>query len=120
MLELISATASGAQQVTLRLVEIPPLEPPARRHPHEHRAVEECVLVLAGRGLAWVGGDTAPLTEGDALLIPPSTPHMRLSTSGPGGDPLRVACFFPTADMPASMVEHPEIEVSDEALYARA
>ena len=120
MVELISGAASSAQHVTLRLVEIPPLEPPARRHPHEHRAVEECVLVLAGRGLAWVEGETAPLAQGDALLIPPSTPHMLLSTAGPGGDPLRVACFFPTADMPASMVERPDIQVSNAALYARA
>lgn len=115
MVELFSAQQGGAERVTFRLVEIPRVRPPDRRTPHEHRDVEECVYVLAGRGVVWVDGETAPLHPGDAVLVPPGTPHMVLNTTD--DEPLKIACFFPTANMPATMVEHPEIHIPEEILY---
>ncbi len=117
MVELFSGAVGAAERVTLRIVEIPRLGPPARRSPHEHRDVEECIYVLSGHGLAWIDGETAEVRPGDAVLVPPATPHLLLTR---GDTPLRLACFFPTADMPASMVEHPEIDIPEEVLYGAA
>jgi mannose-6-phosphate isomerase-like protein (cupin superfamily) len=86
--------------VTLRLVDLPPAEP---RTPHEHTEVAECMVVLAGKGQVWVAGETAPVHAGDAILVPAATPHMVLNT---GSDVLKLACFFPTADVAASYVQH--------------
>lgn len=114
MVELFSGRQGGAERVTLRAVEVRRLEPPEQRHPHEHRGVEECIYVLAGRGRAWVSGETAPIGPGDAVLVPPDTPHLLIND---GAEPLRVLCFFPTADLPASLIEHPEIVLPPEELY---
>lgn len=114
MVEVFSGIEGGAEGVTFRLVEIPRLRPPERRSPHEHRDVEECIFVLSGRGRAWVEGQCAPVEAGDAILVPAGALHATLNV---GDEPLRLACFFPTADMPASLVEHPEIELPDEVLY---
>jgi mannose-6-phosphate isomerase-like protein (cupin superfamily) len=78
--------------------------------------VEECIYVLSGRGRVWIAGESAPVGPGDAVLVPPATPHVVLNV---GDELLRLACFLPTPDMPASMRDHPEIELPDELLYAR-
>ncbi|MBI2755325.1 MAG: cupin domain-containing protein [Chloroflexi bacterium] len=117
MAELFSGRAGGAQRVTLRVVEIPRLRPPDRRHPHEHRDVEECIYVLAGRGRVWIGGEIAAVQAGDAVLVPAGTPHATLNIAD---EPLRLACFFPTADMPASLIEHTHMEIPDEVLYGES
>lgn len=114
MVELFSGSAIGSQQVTFRVVEIPRVRPPERRYPHEHISVEECIYVLSGRGRVWVAGESMPVETGDAVLIPPATLHATLSVSD---EPLRLACFFPTADMPASLVEHPEVEIPEDIQY---
>lgn len=115
MVELVSGQSGGAERVTLRVVDIPRLRPPERRFPHEHRGVEECIFVLSGRGRAWVAGQTASVQAGDAILVPPGALHATINTAD---EPLRLACFFPTADMPASLVEHPEVDLPEEVLYA--
>lgn len=116
MAELISGAQGGAARVTLRVVEITRLQPPERRNPHEHRDVEECIYVLAGRGRVWIDGDTAVVGPGDAVLVPAGALHATLNA---GPEPLRLACFFPTSNMPASLVEHPEVELPEEMLYER-
>lgn len=117
MAELFSAAECGSERVTLRVVELPRLVRPARRHPHEHADVEECILVLAGHGRVWINGETAALRPGDALLVPPATPHVVLNH---GQEVLRMACFFPTPDLQATFVDHAEIELPEELLYGRS
>ena len=88
------------QGVTLRLVDLPPGEP---RTPHEHTDAAECMIVLSGQGQVWVSGETAPVQAGQAMLVPPGTPHMVFNT---GAEVLKLACFFPTANVAASYVQH--------------
>ncbi|MCX7868431.1 MAG: cupin domain-containing protein [Terrimicrobiaceae bacterium] len=42
---------------------------------HFHRAAEEFYYVLEGRGLMEIGGETAQVGPGDAILIPPGAWH---------------------------------------------
>lgn len=94
-LEIVSAR-SGSAAITLRLVEIPvpmPDDPP--RALHRHGGFEECMYVLSGRGTTHTGDETCPVEAGDTILVPPGELHVTRNT---GSTPLRMLCFFPTAD----------------------
>ena len=42
---------------------------------HQHRASEETITVLAGRGEFWAGDDHRVLETGSTIVIPPHTWH---------------------------------------------
>ena len=60
---------AGARTVGVRRIEVAPgsWTTPA----HEHGRGEEIFYVLAGRGLAWLNGKTAPIEGGDCIVFRP-------------------------------------------------
>ncbi len=94
-LQIVSAEV-GAAAVTLRLVEIPvalPGESP--REPHRHTDFEECMYVLSGQGATRTASGETEVTAGDTILVSPGELHVTRNT---GRTPLRMLCFFPTAN----------------------
>lgn len=94
-LEIVSAK-TGSEAVTLRLVEIPVLrsgETP--RELHRHGGFEECMYVLSGQGTTHTESGDYPVEAGDTILVPVGELHVTRNT---GNTPLRMLCFFPTAD----------------------
>lgn len=94
-LEIISQE-TGSAEITLRLVEIPvavPGEP--LRKPHRHTDFEECMYVLSGQGMACTTSGESEVSAGDAILVPAGVGHVTRNT---GSEPLRMLCFFPTAN----------------------
>lgn len=95
-LEIVSGE-KGAQAVTLRLVEIPPVKPgDSPRGRHFHQGFEECIFVLSGEGCTEADSGNHPLKAGDTILIPSGEKH---ATRNTGSEPLVLLCFFPVADI---------------------
>ena len=95
-LEIVSGER-GAQGLTLRLVEIPVLQPgDTLRTPHRHSNFEECIYTLSGQGTTFADGGEFHLKPGDTLLIPAGEKHVTRNT---GSEPLVLLCFFPVADI---------------------
>lgn len=92
---------TGAQGVTLRQVDIPP-ESDTPRAAHRHRGCEEVIYVLAGTGRTEGPQGALEIRVGDALLVSAGEPHV---TRNGGSVPLRLLCFFPTADVAAQTEE---------------
>jgi mannose-6-phosphate isomerase-like protein (cupin superfamily) len=96
---------AGARGVTVRLVEIAAARPgEPERGPHVHHGFEECIHVLAGRGVAHCGGRAHELEPGDTLLVPAEERHKTICT---GGEPLVLVCFFPVPDIRPGTEEFP-------------
>lgn len=93
--EIVSAE-TGSEAVTLRLVEIPVPHPGATpREPHRHGRFEECMYVLSGQGTTHTESGEYPVEAGDTILVAAGESHVTRNT---GSTPLRMLCFFPTAD----------------------
>jgi quercetin dioxygenase-like cupin family protein len=102
--EIVSG-ARGAEQVSFRLVEIAPAKPgEPSRGPHVHKNFEECIYVLSGAGVTETDGAEHPLKAGDTILVPAGELHV---TRAAGSEPLKLLCFFPTADVAAGTREFP-------------
>lgn len=86
---LVTRETLGAQNVAVAMLNCPPGS--SVRPLHSHGDVEEVLLVLQGRGEAWVDGETASFRKGDALLLPAHSKHMIRNT---GDEPLVIACIF--------------------------
>jgi mannose-6-phosphate isomerase-like protein (cupin superfamily) len=56
---------------------------------HRHLKSEEIYYIIEGEGLLTVGPETAAVTAGDAVCIPPRTAHEIENT---GSTPLRFLC----------------------------
>ena len=94
-LDIVSAR-NGSASVTLRLVEIPVAKAgDTPRGLHRHSGFEECMYVLSGQGSSESESGTCPVAAGDTILVPPGELHVTRNTSD---TPLRLLCFFPTAD----------------------
>lgn len=94
-LEIISQDV-GSAGVTLRLVEIPVAAPgETPRKPHRHTNFEECMYVLSGHGMTSTSDGKAEVSAGDTILVPAGELHVTRNT---GSEPLRMLCFFPTAN----------------------
>ena len=101
-LEIVSGER-GAQGLTLRLVEIPVLQPgDTLRTPHRHSNFEECMYTLSGQGTTFADGGEFHLKPGDTLVIPAGEKHVTRNT---GSEPLVLLCFFPVADITAATQE---------------
>lgn len=61
--------SAGSRTIGVRRIQLPA---GAWSTPvHDHGRSEEIFFVLAGRGIAWQAGRTAPIRTGDGLLYPP-------------------------------------------------
>ncbi len=93
----------GAQGLTLRLVEIPVLQPGDSLRPaHHHSDFEECIYTLSGQGTTFADSGEFPMKPGDTLLMPAGERHVTRNT---GNEPLVLLCFFPVADIMAATQE---------------
>lgn len=94
-LEIISDEI-GSAEITLRLVEIPVAAPGGSpRKPHRHTDFEECMYILSGQGMACTSSGESEVSAGDTILVPAGERHVTRNT---GVEPLRMLCFFPTAN----------------------
>jgi quercetin dioxygenase-like cupin family protein len=84
--------------LSMRIVDIPPGDRNPHLHPHSH----EAMYVLSGTGTLWEDGKSERVEPGDAILIPPNTPHATIADEGA---PLRLACFFPRGDLRSNIQE---------------
>jgi mannose-6-phosphate isomerase-like protein (cupin superfamily) len=57
---------------------------------HVHRKSQEIYYVLEGRGTLRLGDEALSVSPGDAVLIPPGTPHNIQNT---GAGELRILCI---------------------------
>ena len=92
----IVSVATGSEAVTLRLVEIAvPQSGESPRDLHRHGGFEECMYVLSGQGTTHTESGEYPVDAGDTIFVPAGELHVTRNT---GNTPLRMLCFFPTAD----------------------
>jgi quercetin dioxygenase-like cupin family protein len=77
--------------------EIPPGRAPEHSHPYD-----EVVLILAGEGVAHIGGAEHALAPGTCLHLPPRLLHCLENT---GANTLWVLGVFHPADSPAAKVQ---------------
>ena len=90
----IACAGSGADNISVRLVEIEPENSlTVQRNKHYHPDVEECIYVLEGAGCTFADSGEYSLAEGDTLVIPPNERHLTRNT---GMSVLKLLCFFPT------------------------
>jgi mannose-6-phosphate isomerase-like protein (cupin superfamily) len=87
----------GCSVATQFVGEIPPGRAPDHSHPYD-----EVVLILAGDGVAHIGGSQHALTPGTCLHLPPGLQHC-LENTGPAL--LRVLGVFHPADSPAAKLQ---------------
>lgn len=91
--------ARGCSVATQFVGEIPPGRAPEHSHPYD-----EVVLILAGEGIAHVGGAEHRLAPGTCAHLPPGLPHCLENT---GQHILRVLGVFHPADSPAAKLPGP-------------
>ena len=84
----------GCSVATQFVGEIPPGRAPEHSHPYD-----EVVLILAGEGVAHIGGAEHQLAPGTCLHLPPGLPHCLENN---GSAMLRVLGVFHPADSPAA------------------
>jgi quercetin dioxygenase-like cupin family protein len=89
----------GCSVATQFVGEIPPGRAPDHSHPYD-----EVVLILAGEGVAHIGGSQHALAAGTCLHLPPGLQHC-LENTGPAL--LRVLGVFHPADSPAAKLTQP-------------
>jgi mannose-6-phosphate isomerase-like protein (cupin superfamily) len=87
----------GCSAATQFVGEIPPGRAPDHSHPYD-----EVVLILAGEGVAHVGGSQHALAPGTCLHLPPGSRHCLENT---GTALLRVLGVFHPADSPAAKLQ---------------
>jgi len=87
----------GCSAATQFVGEIPPGRAPGHSHPYD-----EVVLILAGEGVAHVGGSQHALAPGTCLHLPPGSQHCLENT---GTALLRVLGVFHPADSPAAKLQ---------------
>jgi mannose-6-phosphate isomerase-like protein (cupin superfamily) len=79
---------SNAPVVNQSLAEAT-LDPGQATVRHHHRVSEEIYYLTAGSGEMEIDGRRAPVSAGDAVLIPPGAWHQITAT---GAEPLRLLC----------------------------
>jgi mannose-6-phosphate isomerase-like protein (cupin superfamily) len=84
--ELAGVPTGNAANQSLAEATVPPGKTTIE---HFHRTSEEIYLFTRGMGRMRLGDDEADVRAGDAVVIPPGTPH-KLANTGP--EPLVLLC----------------------------
>ena len=87
---------NGAENISLRLVEIQPATGEAMRSMHYHPNTEECIYVLQGSGITETPTTSYSINEGDVVIVAPMEKHRTTNT---GASVLKLLCFFPTDEV---------------------
>lgn len=58
---------------------------------HSHPTSGELMIIMSGKGKAWLEGKEYELKPGTAIYAPPGVEHKTLNT---GSEPVRIACVF--------------------------
>jgi len=66
------------------------VQPDIAIEPHQHEDIEEVYYVLNGKGKMRIGDEERPVSEGDAIYLPPRIIHTLKNT---GTYPLRFVCI---------------------------
>ena len=77
----VSAQNTGAQQLCLHVLVIPP---GGRAVPHLHESHESAIYLIAGEADVWWGNGLAEhgvMHAGDFMYIPPGVPHLPVNRS---------------------------------------
>jgi mannose-6-phosphate isomerase-like protein (cupin superfamily) len=96
---LVTPETLGARNLSMAVMDCPAGS--TVRPLHGHRDIEEVIFVLEGEGEAWVDGEVAPFSRGDAVLFPPNSRHMVRNT---GTGSLRTCSIFSPPTSPESYV----------------
>lgn len=106
---IVNTETIGATMVSACILNAPPKS--VVRPLHGHKDVEEALYVMQGDGEAWVDGERAPFTAGDAVMFPANSRHQIRNT---GDVPMIVVCMFSAVTKPEDYVNY------DEDVFAKA
>ena len=84
--ELLAHRNSAIRNQSLAEARLPP---GASTTPHHHVKAEEIYYILEGEGRMQVGSEVRAVTVGDAIAIPPGSPHQITNT---GREVLKFLC----------------------------
>ena len=75
---IVTTDTIGATMLSACILTAPPKG--VVRPLHGHKDVEEALFILQGEGEAWVDGERAPFTVGDAVMFPANSKHQIRNT----------------------------------------
>jgi mannose-6-phosphate isomerase-like protein (cupin superfamily) len=101
--EIAHPDSSGARAQSLARAAV---AAGAETEEHFHRASEEVYLFTSGKGRMRLGSDEADVAAGDAVVIPPGTPH-KLWASAEGELVLLCMCSPPYSDDDTELTGRP-------------
>jgi mannose-6-phosphate isomerase-like protein (cupin superfamily) len=84
--ELAGVPTGNSVNQSLAEATVPP---GAETEEHYHGATEEIYLFTSGAGVMKLGDEESEVSAGDAVVIPPGTPHKLRNT---GTEPLKLLC----------------------------
>jgi quercetin dioxygenase-like cupin family protein len=84
----LASPSRGARETSMWRASLAP-GTPATEHSLDR---EEVIVVLAGRGVASLGGVEHEVGAGDAIVVPP---HQAFSLANPHGEPCEVVAALP-------------------------
>ncbi len=94
---LVTPETIGAEKISMAVMDCPPGS--TVRPLHSHKDIEEILFILEGEGEAWVDGEVAAFSQGDAVLFPANSKHMVRNT---GNTSLRTCSIFSPPTSPDS------------------
>ncbi len=98
---IVTPETIGATMLSACILTAPPKS--VVRPLHGHKDVEEALYVLQGEGEAWVDGERAPFTAGDAVMFPANSKHQIRNT---GDKPMIIVCMFSAVTKPEAYVNY--------------
>lgn len=86
---LVTDSCLNAEHLSVCVIRVAPGE--TVRPAHSHPNGEEAIYIIRGSGSVMVDGETAPVSEGTAVLFPQGAVHMLRNS---GSEEMKVVCFF--------------------------
>lgn len=97
----VSKDTVGSEQLSIALMDCPAYS--VVKPLHSHKGVEEVILILEGKGEAWIDGERVNFKKGDAVLFPADSKHQVRNT---GDCSLITASIFAHPYAPDSYVTY--------------
>jgi quercetin dioxygenase-like cupin family protein len=100
---IITTETVGAEQLSIAIMNCPSHS--VVKPLHSHKDIEEVILILEGKGEAWVDGEIAIFNKGDAVFFPANSKHQVRNISD---EPLVTASIFSKPTSPDTYVIYDE------------